>query len=209
MVFQLPRFYPILDPSLRPDLTLETILQALAQAGVRLVQLRMKSAAGGEFLTAAAKLQELAPTPLAVLVNDRSDIAFLAGAAGVHLGQDDLPVSAARHLLGPRKLIGLSTHNLKQVASAGEEPVDYLAFGPIFPTQSKTDTHPLVGCAKLREVRNRTTQPLVAIGGITLATAAEVMTAGADSIAVIGGWLSATDLSHRLEEFRQVLGRLN
>ena len=133
----------------------------------------------------------------------------MAGAAGVHLGQDDLPVAAARRLLGPDKLIGLSTHNAAQVEQAASEPVDYLAFGPIFPSSTKAEHEPIVGCAGLRAARRLTSKPLVAIGGITPENAAQVIESGADSLAVIGGWLAAEDIPRRLEEFRQALGRLD
>ncbi|MFB3140817.1 MAG: thiamine phosphate synthase [Candidatus Acidiferrales bacterium] len=209
MPLTLPRFYPVIDHSIRPDLSLQQIARVLAGAGVRLVQLRAKQASGGALLAEAKELRSLLPPEVSLIVNDRADVAQLSRAAGVHLGQDDLPVSVARRLLGPDKLIGFSTHNLEQIEAAASAPVDYLAFGPIFPTATKADTQPMVGCAGLREVRKRTSKPLVAIGGITAANAAQAIEAGADSVAVISGWLAAEDIPARLEEFRSALGRLD
>ncbi len=209
MPLTLPRFYAVIDRSIRPDLSLQEIAQVLAGAGVRLVQLRAKQASGGALLAEAKELLSLLPPGISLIVNDRADVAQLSQAAGVHLGQDDLPPAPARRLLGPDKLIGFSTHNLEQIEAAASAPVDYLAFGPIFPTATKADTQPVVGCAGLREVRKRTSKPLVAIGGITAANAAQAIEAGADSVAVISGWLAAEDILARLEEFRSALGRLD
>ena len=209
MPLTLPRFYAVIDRSIRPDLSLQQIARVLAGAGVRLVQLRAKQASGGALLAEVKELLSLLPQKISLIVNDRADVAQLSRVAGVHLGQDDLPVAPARRLLGPDKLIGFSTHNLEQIEAAASAPVDYLAFGPIFPTATKADTQPVVGCAGLREVRKRTSKPLVAIGGITPANAAQAIEAGADSVAVISGWLAAEDIPARLEEFRRALGRLD
>lgn len=209
MPLTLPRFYAVIDRSIRPDLSLQQIARVLAGAGVRLVQLRAKQPSGGALLAEAKELLSLLPQEISLIVNDRADVAQLSRAAGVHLGQDDLPVAPARRLLGPDKLIGFSTHNLEQIEAAASAPVDYLAFGPIFPTATKADIQPVVGCTGLREVRKRTSKPLVAIGGITPANAAQAIEAGADSVAVISGWLAAKDIPARLEEFRSALGRLD
>jgi thiamine-phosphate pyrophosphorylase len=209
MPLTLPRFYPVIDRSIRPDLSLQQIVRVLAEAGVRLVQLRAKQASSGALLAEVKELCSFLPPEVSLIVNDRADVAQLSRAAGVHLGQDDLPVPAARRLLGPDKLVGFSTHNPEQIEAVASAPVDYLAFGPIFPTATKADTQPVVGCAGLREVRKRTSKPLVAIGGITPANAAQAIEAGADSVAVISGWLAAEDIPARLEEFRSALGRLD
>lgn len=209
MPLTLPRFYPVIDRSIRPDLSLQEIARVLAGAGVRLVHLRAKQASSGALLAEVKELRSFLPPEISLIINDRADVAQLSRAAGVHLGQDDLPVPAARRLLGPDKLIGFSTHNLEQIEAAASAPVDYLAFGPIFPTATKAGTQPVVGCAGLRKVRKRTSKPLVAIGGITPANAAQVIEAGADSVAVISGWLAAEDIPARLEEFRSALGRLD
>lgn len=243
MPLVLPRFYAIIDRSIRPELPLAEIARILSGAGVRLIQVRAKSfgyAQGKPFgltqgkqatspsfvgtsqalLFETRQLLSLLPPNALLIVNDRADVALLArigqaSASGVHLGQEDLPVAAARSLLGTEKLIGLSTHNSEQVRAGDSGPADYLAFGPIFPTATKADTQPVVGLAQLREVRRQTPKPLVAIGGITPENAAQVIEAGADAVAVISGWLAprgagqaADDIPQRLEEFRRALGRL-
>ena len=259
MPLVLPRFCAVIERSLRPELGLDELAQVLIRAGVRLIQLRDKPFGfaslgyardlrrglrqGGPFdlaqgkqatsqvlLSQARQLLALLPRESRLVVNDRADVARLAGAAGVHLGQDDLPPAAARELLGPESLIGWSTHGPEQVERGDSLPVDYLAFGPVFPTATKKDARPVVGCAGLREVRRLTRKPLVAIGGITPANAAEAIAAGADCVAVISGWLvptkeglvptkeglvptkeglAAPDIPARLEEFRRTLGRLD
>lgn len=209
MALTLPRFYAVFDPSIRPDLSLPEAARLLGDAGVRWVQLRHKQAGSGQLLSEAQGLLAALPTAATFIVNDRADVALLTGAAGVHLGQTDLPAAAAREALGADKLIGLSTHTLEQLEAARSAPVDYLAFGPVFATATKADTEPVVGCDGLREARRRTEKPLVAIGGITPENAGEVMEAGADSVAVISGWLAGGDIPGRLEAFRRALGRLD
>ena len=209
MLLALPRFCAIIDRSLRPELPLDEIARMLTGAGVRLIQVRAKKATTGELLDDTRRLLSLLPLDSLLIVNDRADVAQLSGAAGVHLGQDDLPAPAARALLGPEKLIGWSTHSASQVRAGDVLPVDYLAFGPIFATATKADTEPVVGLAGLREARRLTRKPLMAIGGITPANAAAVIEAGADGVAVIAGWLGADDIPARLEEFRRTLGRLD
>jgi thiamine-phosphate pyrophosphorylase len=129
-----------------------------------------------------------------LIINDRVDIALAVSAAGVHLGQDDMPPEAARKLLGPHAIIGYSTHNIDQAISAIKLPIDYLAIGPIFSTTTKSNTAPVLGLEGLKAVRRAVgVFPLVAIGGITLSNAREVIDAGADSVALISGLLSAPD----------------
>ncbi len=209
MPLRFPRFCAILDRSVRPDLPLAEVASAVAAGGVRWVQLRAKQATSRGLFEEARQLLSLLPAECSLIINDRADVAALTGAAGVHLGQDDLPVAAARALLGRERIIGLSTHNQEQLEAAQALPVDYLAFGPVFATTTKPDTEPVVGLDRLRELRRRTNKPLVAIGGITTENAASVLAAGADSVAVISGWLAAEDIPQRLEEFRRVLGRLD
>lgn len=208
MPLALPRFYAIIDCSLRAELGLEEIARMLTGAGVRLIQVRAKAAATGEMLADTRRLLSLLPSNSLLIVNDRADVARLAGAAGVHLGQDDLPASAARALLGPDKLIGWSTHNAAQVEAANQLPVDYVAFGPVFATATKADTEPVVGLEGLRAARALTPKPLVAIGGITPANAAAAIEAGADSVAVIAGWLGVADIGGALAAFGRTLGGL-
>jgi thiamine-phosphate pyrophosphorylase len=145
-----------------------------------------------------------------VIVNDRADIARLAGADGVHLGQEDLEPAEARRILGPNAILGLSTHSADQVRAAAREPVDYIAVGPIFGTSTKDTGYGSVGTALvaeaagiLRESRGRL--PLVAIGGITLQQALDVILAGAASVAVISDLLATSNPESRVREYLQVL----
>jgi thiamine-phosphate pyrophosphorylase len=141
-------------------------------------------------------------------VNDRADFALLLE-AGLHIGQDDLPPRDARKLMGSQASIGFSSHNSRQLCAAGGEPVDYVALGPIFATSSKRNPDAVVGVEELRRLRPLIEKPLVAIGGITLENAAEVLRAGADSVAVIAGLLppepTARSLRERMEVWRQAV----
>jgi len=140
------------------------------------------------------------------IVNDRADVARAAGADGVHVGQEDLPVEMARQILGPDKWVGFSTHVLAQVVEADRSSADYVAFGPIFATASKERPDPVVGLDGLREARKATRKPLVAIGGITVQNARQVIEAGADSVAAIRDLLQAPDLAKRAGEFLKLVG---
>jgi thiamine-phosphate pyrophosphorylase len=143
------------------------------------------------------------------LVNDRADVAFLAGATGVHVGQEDLGVAEARSVMGPAKLVGVSTHNLEQFQRAAQTTADYLAVGPVFSTSTKANPDPVVGIEFIRRMRPLTDKPIVAIGGITLEHAAEVVEAGADSVAVIGDILLAPDPGKRARQFLDLLEAAN
>jgi thiamine-phosphate pyrophosphorylase len=171
------------------------LVQAILAGGAKLVQLRAKDLPTGELVALARAAQACAESAGALLIiDDRADVAQLTGAAGVHLGQDDLPPAAARAILGPDKVIGFSTHNIGQVEAAlANRAIDYVAFGPIFPTTSKRDPSPVQGLSALAEVRARCPLPLVAIGGITASTLADVLAAGADAVAMIGAIVSAAD----------------
>jgi thiamine-phosphate pyrophosphorylase len=143
----------------------------------------------------------LRPRGVLFLVNDRADVASLAGASGVHVGQEDLDVAAARCLVGPDMLVGVSTHNLEQIERAAASSADYIAVGPVFGTSTKTNPDPAVGLDLVRRARAASDKPLVAIGGITLDLAASVIEAGADSVAVISGILAANDPYQRTREY--------
>lgn len=154
-----------------------------------MLQLRAKSLESGALLDLAGTInREVQAAGGALIVNDRADVAALAGAAGVHVGQDDLPPDAVRQIVGERALVGLSTHTPAQIEDAVERPVSYIAVGPVFPTETKATGYDQVGLALVdlaaRAARARGL-PLVAIGGITLATAPGVIAAGASAVAVI------------------------
>ncbi len=206
----LPRFYPILDTALLAGRGLEVSMaaKALLGAGVSILQYRHKRPFHQEHFDDLRKLAEACRQAGALLiVNDRADFAVLLQ-AGVHLGQTDLPVLAARRMVGPDSLIGYSTHNEEQLRSGDEQPADYLAIGPIFATKSKHKPDPVVGVPELARLRKLTVKPLVAIGGIGLDQAKAVFDAGADSIAVISGIFtpscSPASLRKRADEWMAV-----
>lgn len=167
-----PRFYPIVE-------TLDAA-DAVLQAGARIVQWRNKGPLTRQAFETASAIAELC-RGVPLVINDRADVAVLLGAI-LHLGQDDLPAVLARQMI---YMIGLSTHNAEQMEAANEEPVVYHSLGPIFSTTSKENPDPVVGLEGLRSIAPLSNRPVVAIGGITLATAASVIEAGADSVAVI------------------------
>ena len=149
-----------------------------------------------------ARLQEAARQAQACfIVNDRCDLALALDADGVHLGQEDLALADARALLGPDKLIGISTHNPEQVRAATREGADYLGFGPIFATASKPDHEPVVGVEGLTAIRTLTPLPIFAIGGIEPTTYRAVLSAGANGAAVMSALLHAPDIARAIEEF--------
>ena len=152
-----------------------------------MVQIREKRASSDEFYQAVVECLEIAAaSDTKIIVNDRVDIALAAGAHGVHLGQTDLPVVEARRLLGEHAIIGVSTHSIEEVREALQFPVDYIAFGPVWPTATKEDPDPVVGLELLAEVKRITEQvPVVAIGGINVSNLAVTISAGADSAAII------------------------
>lgn len=193
---RLPRLYTIVDPEMfSSPMTLTT---TLLSAGARLIQLRDKKSNSREIYETSVEVREAARRGGAVFVlNDRPDIAWAAGADGVHLGQDDLPAAIARRMLPKEMIIGVSTHSVEQVARADQAPVDYIAFGPIFATNSKEAPDPVVGLAGLAEARRASRKPLVAIGGITAENAPAVIAAGADSVAVIGALLGEPGVAER------------
>jgi thiamine-phosphate pyrophosphorylase len=161
--------------------------QALLDAGAQLLQIRWKEHFSRSLFEQAETITNMCRRVNATLViNDRADIALLLG-CGLHLGQDDLPPESARQIVGSDAMVGFSTHNAVQFRAGDQEPVDYLAIGPIFETSSKVNPDPVVGIPKLNELRGFTSKPVVAIGGITRENARQVWNAGADSIAVIGG----------------------
>ena len=203
-MLRLPAFYPILDTEVTASRGIDPVLAAsnILDAGAQILQFRHKGflsrAIFGQIERVAALCRE---ARVLFVVNDRADLAALMGAA-LHVGQDDLPPAAARRVTGPETLIGFSTHNEGQLRAAQSEPVDYLALGPIFGTVSKHNPDPLVGLDELRRLRPLTARPLVAIGGITRGNAHNVLSAGADSLAVIGDLFPEdTNLRARAEEW--------
>ena len=188
---RLGRLYPIVDVGslVRRGVGVEEFVRGLVGSGVGVLQLRDKVGSPAEVLRRAEVISRLVEgTGCLAVMNDRVDLALLAGWGAVHLGHRDLPVAAARGVFGGRELVvGVSTHSEEQVRAAEVGTADYVAVGPVFGTSTKADAEPVVGLAGVRRARALTRKPLVAIGGITRENAASVMAAGADSVAVIGG----------------------
>jgi thiamine-phosphate pyrophosphorylase len=194
--------YIILDPSVCPSRPLIEVLKTAAEAGVVLFQYRNKTASMKDaYVEALALRQAAAKAGVLFIVNDRCDLALAIDADGVHLGQGDLPLDLARKVMGPEKLIGISTHSLTQVRDATVGKPDYLGFGPIFTPGSKQDHDPVVGLEGLRAIRSLTPLPVFAIGGIHLDRVDDVVRAGADGVAVISAILKAPDISHAVRSF--------
>src|SRR5947207_5347028 len=160
----LPTIYPITDTTISGFSHRDQVKQ-LIEGGATLIQLREKRASPREFFPDARKALSIARSAgVKLIINDRVDIALAIGTDGVHLGQTDMPVEAARRLLGDQAIIGFSTHNLNQVEEAIRLPIDYLAFGPVFPTATKENPDPIVGLTKLAQIKNLVgSLPLVAI----------------------------------------------
>ena len=203
-----PPLYAILDPSFTPMPPVE-FAGKLADAGVELIQLRDKRGTARKIHAEATELVgQLSAKGIRVIVNDRPDIAAMVGAGGVHVGQEDLPVEDARRICGPSRWVGISTHSLDQFREAIATSADYIAVGPIFPTAAKENPDPVVGIDFVRAVRRLTPKPIVAIGGITVESAADVFLAGADSVAVIRDLLSAHDPAARASAYLEIARRI-
>jgi thiamine-phosphate pyrophosphorylase len=196
------RLYPILDASYETFDALTFGVRSLARAGCRLVQLRAKDLSGEEFHRWALAAREASrECGIRLIINDRVDVALLVGADGVHLGQEDLSAEGARAILGPSAIIGLSTHDVEEALRAARAPVDYLAIGPIFETSTKTSGRSTLGVEGARAVRAVVDKPLVAIGGITLASAPALLAAGIDGLAVISALKVGEDLESVAREW--------
>ena len=196
----LPTLYAIIDTghAAQPVDAAATLLDA----GVRLLQYRHKGPFERLHWEHCCRIAEISRASGATfIVNDRVDIALMCGAAGVHLGQTDLPPDAARRVMGAGKIIGYSTHNEAQAREAESLPVDYVAIGPVFATRTKENPDPVVGLDGVAAVRRLVSKPLVAIGGITRQNAASVLGAGADSVAVVRDLLSAADITAAARDF--------
>jgi thiamine-phosphate pyrophosphorylase len=202
-----PSLYAILDVEVAGDRVF-SIAEALASSSVEIIQYRNKTASSRVMYSDCARLIDLYRGRARVVVNDRADIATLCGAAGVHIGQEDIVVEDARAICGDERWVGVSTHNLAQFEEATKTSADYVAVGPIYPTASKTNPNPVVGVDFVRQVRELTSKPIVAIGGITLDNAEAVYRAGADSIAVIRDLISAPDPARRAEQFLSLAKQL-
>ncbi|HTU32937.1 MAG TPA: thiamine phosphate synthase [Candidatus Acidoferrum sp.] len=199
-----PPLYAIIDPALTARPVLQ-VTESLISAGVELIQLRDKRGSPRAIYHQAREImRQFAGSGVRFIVNDRPDIAGMCAADGVHVGQDDLPVEPARAICPKPLWVGVSTHNLAQLRDADRTSADYIAVGPIFATGTKANPDPVVGFDFIRAARQATRKPLVAIGGITVESAADVFRAGADSVAVIRDLLAAPDPSRRAREYLEI-----
>jgi len=203
-VIRLPRLYGIADARCFPETSdLVRFAQELAAAGCSLLQYRNKSGNARLMLEQAREVKRALDSSVRLIMNDRADLCLAAGFDGVHVGQDDLSPESVREIIGPDRTLGVSTHNPEQLREADLTSADYLAIGPVFATLSKEKPDPVVGLEGVRRARALTNKPLVAIGGITRATAVSVIEAGADSVAVISDLVR--DPRKSAEEFLRIL----
>ncbi|MGD0930094.1 MAG: thiamine phosphate synthase [Candidatus Korobacteraceae bacterium] len=205
---KLPRLYAIVDVScfalpLRTTAAIVDYARDLATGGATLIQYRNKVGTTREMLDDVREIRRALPENVILIMNDRADICIAAELQGVHVGHDDLSPEGARTVIGPERMLGVSTHNLEQLRQADTGPADYIAYGPVFATSSKRNPEPVVGLDGIRAARAATMKPLVAIGGITRANARSVIDAGADSVAVIADLLSSP--AKVAEEFLRLL----
>jgi thiamine-phosphate pyrophosphorylase len=215
-MISLPRLYAILDPSCFPGSeSLVRAAEELVVAGVSLIQYRDKSGDAQVILAQARELRRRSRTGVSaphrpklimprLIMNDRADLCLAADFDGVHVGQDDLLPESARKIIRSERWLGVSTHNPQQVIEADKTSADYIAIGPVFVTVSKANPDPVIGLAGLRQARELTRKPLVAIGGINRENCRAVIKAGADSVAVISDLIREPRKS--AEEFLRILG---
>lgn len=200
--------YVITAAGLVPGRTHQDVARAAVEAGARVVQFRQKTGSTRELLALAQDLREITRgSATHLVINDRVDVAMAVGASGVHLGDQDMPVRVARRLLGPEVLLGASVASEEEVREAEAAGADYLGVGPIYPTGTKADAGDAVGLEQIRRFRAITSLPIVAIGGITAAAAAEVAAAGADMVAVISAVAAAQDMAAAVRELRAAFER--
>jgi thiamine-phosphate pyrophosphorylase len=189
------------------------LAHAFLDGGARCIQVRAKDLASNQFLDLCDTIVGAAqPYDALVIANDRTDVALMSRAAGVHVGQEDLPPALVRSLLGAAAVVGFSTHTSEQIERASREPIDYIAIGPVFGTRTKDTGYIAVGLEKVSEAARRSRGvPVVAIGGVTLGTAASAWEAGASSIAVISDLLEGGDPAARVRAYLRTaasMGRL-
>jgi thiamine-phosphate pyrophosphorylase len=198
--------YLITDRSLTGGRDLLWVVEQALEGGVRAIQLREKDLDGRRLYGLAAKARRLCERYDAMLfINDRVDLALAIDAAGVQLGNMSLPVSAARSLLGPDKLIGASIHSLTEVRTAEREGADFLVFGPVFYTPTKAAYGAPQGITALRELVESSAIPVYGIGGVSLSNAGQVLSAGAEGIALISAIIGAPDPKSATRELLDLL----
>jgi thiamine-phosphate pyrophosphorylase len=199
-----PGFYGILTDPLVGYVALAEIM---VQKGVQVIQLRMKDVARDEVLATAQALRRVIPAGTLLIVNDDPEIAAEVGADGVHLGQDDMPYDEARRIVGPQRMIGLSTHNPEQTRVACALQPDYIGVGPVFATPTKKNPDPVIGIDGMRQMLEVATVPAVVLGGLDHGNVGQVLDAGARNICAVRCINRSTDPGTELDRMVAALGR--
>jgi thiamine-phosphate pyrophosphorylase len=200
--FLVKGYYFITDSGLSRAGNISDVRQAEA-CGVSVVQYRNKNAETIQMYEEALRLREICRRA-AFLINDRIDIALAVKADGVHLGQSDMPYAAARRILGPEKIIGITVHNLAEALEAEAAGADYLGVSPIYQTATKPDAGKPAGIALMEGIRARVKIPLVGIGGINLANAPDVIQAGADGVCAISAVVAKENVGEEIRRFQEL-----
>lgn len=194
-----------MDPAAAHGRDLAWVAEQAIRGGADVLQLRDKQASASRLYDEAVRLLRVTrPHGIPLLINDRADVALASGADGVHVGQEDLPVEAARRILGPGALIGASTHSVEQAMAADAQPLDYVAVGPVYPTPTKPDAAH-VGVGLVAQVAPRVRHPMVVIGGIEAGRVSEVRKDGARCVAVVRAVAGAEDPCAAARELKQLL----
>jgi len=200
--------YVVTDERLSRGLTHARIAELASQGGADAIQLRDKERSGKELFRIAQEIRKSTrEAGILFIMNDRLDIALASGADGVHLGQDDLPLKAARAIAPSPFIIGISVGSVEEAARAEDEGADYVAIGPVFPTESKHDAGPGLGLGLVKDIRAGVSVPVIGIGGIHAGNAGEVIRAGADGVAVISAVVSQQDIPWAAMNLREIVKR--
>ncbi len=198
-----PSLYLVTDSSMITDRSLKVLMEEAARGGVTMVQLREKEMSTREFYDLAVKMKMwLKPYNIPLIINDRLDIALAINAEGLHIGKNDIPYDVARKLMGENRIIGYSVENMQDVTLTNNMDVDYIAISPVFDTPTKTDTAPELGLKGVKQMSQQSKHKCVAIGGINIENAKDVIMAGADGIAVVSAIMAAekpTDAARQLK----------
>jgi thiamine-phosphate pyrophosphorylase len=201
------RLYGILDLTYVPAAKAATVVEQMIDGGVDLIQLRGKKCLPSDLEQLAGALHDqIGDRGIPLVINDYPDSAKTVGADGVHVGQDDLPVNAARAAAGDDCIVGKSTHSIDQAVRAADEGADYIGFGPLFATPTKPDYHP-IGLRNIREVHSLVSIPIFCIGGIKLENLPQVIEAGAQRVVIVSGLLQAADVANYAREAKALLNR--
>jgi thiamine-phosphate pyrophosphorylase len=198
-------FYAIIDEDCAGTRDLGACARELVEARVSTVQYRAKNLPSKEFLLRALSIESaIRGSGVPLIINDRSDIALLSGASGVHLGDEDIPVEKAREILGPRRIIGATVRRVQDALRAEREGADYLGAGSVFPSSTKGNV-PVIGLAGLKDIKSSVKIPVVAIGGLTLEKVAQVIEAGADGLAFVSELWKGGEIGKRARELRAAI----